>query len=200
MRIHVRGTTLVELMIVVVILGILASIATVGYKRYVARARLSEANAMLAELSAKEQLYFMDSGAYLPARADGDLNQPSLNEDATAFIPMNPTDAAFESVRTAHPIQTPMPNAWSLIGLRPRWKQLYCSYLVNAGGATQTPPSGIGSRIWSGAPAIPWFYAVAACNLNTADGSVAPSGLPANATFLVLTQDSPALITINDGH
>ena len=44
------GTTLVELMIVVVILGILAAIATVGYKRYVARARLSEANAMLAEL------------------------------------------------------------------------------------------------------------------------------------------------------
>ena len=65
-----QGTTLIELMIVVVILGVLAAIATIGYKRYVARARLSEADAMLAELAAKQQLYFMEMGAYVPARAD----------------------------------------------------------------------------------------------------------------------------------
>jgi len=111
---------LVELMIVVVILGILAAIATVGYKRYVARARLSEANAMLAELSAKEQLYFMDLGAYVPARADNNLTQPSPDESASAFIPVSPTAADFESARTPHAVSNPsFPVAWSLIGLRP---------------------------------------------------------------------------------
>jgi type IV pilus assembly protein PilA len=195
-----QGTTLVELMIVVVILGILAAIATVGYKRYVARARLSEANAMLAELSAKEQLYFMDIGAYVPARADDNLTQASPDEAATAFIPANPTAANFESARTPQTVPSPLPNAWSRIGLRPRWNQLYCTYLVNAGGAGQAPHSGIGSTLWSATPNVPWFYAVAACNLNTADGDSAPAGLPANATFLVLTHDSPALRTINDGH
>jgi len=200
-RSRVRGTTLVELMIVVVILGILASIAVVGYNRYVGRARLSEANGMLAELSAKEQLYFMDVGAYVPARADDALAQPSSDESASAFIPISPTDATFESVRTAHTVPNPLPSAWSRIGLRPRWKQLYCTYLVNAGGGGDALPSPIGATLWSASPPVPWFYAIAACNLNSSDDSGgAPSGFPANATFFVLTNDSPALRTLNEGH
>ena len=197
LRSRARGTTLVELMIVVVILGILAAIATVGYKRYVARARLSEANAMLAELSAKEQLYFMDVGAYVPARADNNLTQPSPDESASAFIPVSPTAVDFESARTPHAVSTPsFPVAWSLIGLRPRWTQLYCTYLVNAGGAGQAPSGPIGSQLWATTPLVPWFYAVAACNLSTTDGG----SFPDNVTLLVLTYDSPALRTLNDGH
>jgi len=184
-------------MIVVVILGILAAIAGVGYKRYVARARLSEAHAMLAELSAKEQLYFMDMGAYVPVRANGqDPNtQPSPNENAAAFIPTDPTNANFESARTAQTVPDPLPAPWSRIGLRPRWKQLYCTYLVNAGGANQAPPTGIGSNLWPTPPNVPWFYAVAACNLNTSDGG----SFPDNVTLLVVTHDSPSVITLNDG-
>lgn len=193
-----RGTTLVELMIVVVILGILAAIATVGYKRYVARARLSEAHAMLAELSAKEQLYFMDVGAFVPVRAD-DQNppvQPSVGEPAGAFIPANPTSPTFESARTPQTVPDPLPIAWSRIGLRPRWRQLYCTYLVNAGGVGQAPQGSIGTTLWAATPIVPWFYAVAACNLNTSDGG----SFPDNVTLLVLTHDSPGLRTINDGH
>jgi prepilin-type N-terminal cleavage/methylation domain-containing protein len=193
------GTTLVELMIVVVILGILAALASVGYKRYVGRARLSEAHAMLAELSAKEQLYFMDTGAYVPARAaaSNPLVQPSPDEDAAAFLPIALTAADFESARTAHAIST-MPTAWSRIGLKPQWPALYCSYLVNAGGAGQDPPAGIGAHLWAATPAVPWFYAVAACNLNTTGDESIPTGYPANATFMVLTYDSPGIRTLND--
>lgn len=187
-----------ELMIVVVILGILAGLAGVGYKRYIARSRLAEAHGMLAELAAKEQLYFMEVGAYVPARSDNNLSQPSPDESASAFIPTVLTAADFESARTAHPIGA-MPNAWARIGLKPQWPNLYCSYLVNAGGAGQAPPAGIGSQLWASAPVVPWFYAVAACNLNTSNDSAIPSGLPANATFLVLTYDSPGLRTLNDG-
>ena len=174
---------MVELMIVVVILGILAAIATVGYKRYVARARLSEAHAMLAELSAKEQLYFMDVGAYVPARADDNLTRPSVDEAASAFIPANPTAATFESARTPQDVPNPLPNGWARIGLRPRWRQLYCTYLVNAGDASQAPPSGIGSTLWLATPNVPWFYAVAACNLNSADEDSGPAGLPPSQTI-----------------
>jgi hypothetical protein len=127
--------------------------------------------------------------------------QPSPDEAAGAFIPISPTDPTFESARTAQAVPNPMPTAWSRIGLRPRWRQLYCTYLVNAGGASQAPPSGIGSQLWSTTPIVPWFYAVAACNLNTADDSTSPPlGLPANVTFLVVTHDSPGVVTINDGH
>ena len=177
-----QGTTLVELMIVVVIIGILAAVAGVGYKRYVARARLAEAHGMLAELSAKEQLYFMEAGVYLPARADDVILMPSSNENASAFFPTNPTAADFESARTAHAIGA-MPTAWARLGLKPQWPALYCTYLVNAGtgGADQAPPVGIGSQLWSSPPAVPWFYAVAACNLDTSDDGSIPSGLPATS-------------------
>jgi prepilin-type N-terminal cleavage/methylation domain-containing protein len=190
--------TLVELMIVVVIIGILAAIATVGYKRYVGRARLSEAHAVLAELSAKEQLYFMEVGAYVPARADDNLTQPSPDDAANAFIPTNPTATDFESARTAHAVSDPYPAAWRRIGLRPRWKQLYCTYLVNAGGGAlnEQLPSPIGATLWTATPNVPWFYAMAACNLNTVDGG----NFPDNVTLLVLTHDSPSLRVINDGH
>ncbi|MGA9654184.1 MAG: prepilin-type N-terminal cleavage/methylation domain-containing protein [Polyangia bacterium] len=195
-----QGTTLIELMIVIVILGVLAAIATIGYKRYVARARLSEADAMLAELAAKEQLYFMDMGAYVPARLDDNLTQPSPDEAATAFIPVSPTAPGFESARTPQTIPNPQPSGWSRIGLRPPWNQLYCTYLVNAGPASQGPHAGIGQQLWTTTPSVPWFYALAACNLNTANDGSIPAGLPANATFLAVTHDSPALITINDGN
>ena len=190
--------TLVELMIVVVIIGVLAAIATIGYKRYVGRARLSEAHAVLAELSAKEQLYFMDVGAYLPARADDNLTLPSPNEATGAFIPTDPTASDFESARTPHTVPDPSPAAWSRIGLRPRWKQLYCTYLVNAGSGAvgEALPSPIGATLWAATPSVPWFYAMAACNLNTADGG----SFPDNVTLLVLTHDSPSLRVLNEGH
>jgi prepilin-type N-terminal cleavage/methylation domain-containing protein len=197
-RSRAQGTTLVELMIVVVIIGILAAIATVGYKRYVGRARLSEAHSMLAELSSKEQLYFMDAGAYVPVRADGDTN----SDDTNGYYPVTSlADPTFESVRTPHTVGT-YPASWSRIGLRPRWKQLYCTYLVNAGDAGQAPSGCIGQTLWSpSTPNVPWFYAVAACNLNTGDdGNSVPTGVPSNATFLVLTHDSPGVRVINDGH
>ena len=58
-------------MIVVVILGILAALASVGYKRYIGRARVTEAVTLLSEMVSKEQLYFLEFGSYLPLRADG---------------------------------------------------------------------------------------------------------------------------------
>jgi len=194
-----RGTTLVELMIVVVIIGILAALANVGYKRYVGRARLSEANAMLAEFAAKEQLYFMEAGAYVPARATDSLTLPSPDEAAGAFIPTNPTAGDFESARTPHNVPTTAPasDPWSRIGLRPRWKQLYCTYLVNAGLANQAVPAGgLGARAMvSTTPIIPWFYGLAACNLTTGDGG----SFPDNVTMLVLTHETPGIQVVNDG-
>ena len=69
------GFTLVELMIVVVIIGILASMATIGYRKWISRARSSEAIAMLAEMNSKEQSYKLEFAAYLPLRTD---NKPDL--------------------------------------------------------------------------------------------------------------------------
>jgi Tfp pilus assembly protein PilE len=188
--------TIVELMIVVVIVGILAAISVVSYRRYIGRARISEATAMLAEFTTKEQAHFLDTGGYMEAHRDTSLAQ-SLNEDSSQFYPSDP-GAYFDSVRTPVAIDS-LPQSWKFLGIRPRWKQLYCTYLANVGGVPPTgaPPDpswAIGSKLWASAPNVPWFYVLAACNLN------GQAGWPAFVTILSLTHDSAALRTQDEAN
>jgi prepilin-type N-terminal cleavage/methylation domain-containing protein len=192
-RSGMAGLTLVELMIVVVILGILAAIATISYRSWIGRARLSEASAILAELSSREQLYYSEVGSFVPARGDDDLTMPSPNESGGAFAPVDPNSASFDSVRNPTTIPASGVAGWRRIGARIRWNSLYCTYMVNAGQAGQTPPGPVGTQLWSSTPAVPWFYSVAVCNTQGA------SGYPNDETVLVVTYDSPGLRTLNDG-
>jgi Tfp pilus assembly protein PilE len=185
------------MLIVVAILGLLASLATVGYKRYVGRARVSEAVTVLSEMVSKEQIYFLEFGSYLPLRADG-IALPSVNEDPAAFYPSNPSSAAFESVRTATAVsnQALWPQGWRSVGLRVREPVLYCTYLLNAGRPGDAAPAGsyAGSLLGTVTATSPsWFYAVAACNLTGA------AGYPNNVSIFGLSSTSSALQSFNDG-
>ncbi len=53
-----RGFTLIELMMVVTIIGLLASVAIPAFTRYLKRSRTVEATTMLAKMAAGAQLYF----------------------------------------------------------------------------------------------------------------------------------------------
>jgi len=201
MRTHARttlGMTIVELMIVVVIIGILAAISVVGYRKYIARARTSEATAMLAEFAAKEMLYFSDNGQYIEAHKTSS-DYPSLSEDANQFWPSDP-GAYFDSARTPVSVYDGngnMPISWRILGMRPRWNALYCTYLANAGAASSPLPGAIGPTLWAAPPAVPWFYAIAACNL----GGIAGwpnSGSNTYVTVMILTHDSPAIRTTDE--
>ena len=55
-----RGFTLIELMIVVVIVAILASIAWPSYQAYIQRSRRSDAQSLMLAISSKEQQYMLD--------------------------------------------------------------------------------------------------------------------------------------------
>jgi len=196
------GMTLVELMIVVVIIGILAAIAVVGYRKYIGRARLSEATAMIAEFSSKEQLYFLDNGQYAPARK-ADSSYPSVNENASEFWPSDP-GAYFDSVRKPVAVYDSggnMPLSWRRLGVRPRWNQLYCTYMVNAGCAapTCTPPlNTVGATLWGAAPNVPWFYVLGVCNIVGTSSAGWPNDPPSNqfhVTVMALTHDSPQIQT-----
>jgi type II secretory pathway pseudopilin PulG len=185
------------MLIVVVILGLLAALATVGYRRYVGRARLTEAVTLLSEMASKEQVYFLEFGGYLPLRRDN-APAPNSDENVAAFYPVVPTAAGFDSSRTATSIANGAgwPASWRSVGLRPREPALYCTYLLNAGRAgdlapaTTYAPSLLGTVTATG-PA--WFYALAVCNLT------GPQGFPTGATVLGLSSNVSQLRTYNDG-
>lgn len=59
-----KGFTLIELMIVVVIIGILGSIAIPSYSEYVKRGKAAEATSNLANLKIRMEQYFQDNKTY----------------------------------------------------------------------------------------------------------------------------------------
>jgi len=60
-----QGFTLIEVMIVVVIIGILASIAYPSYQEYVRRANRAEGQAFLQDLAARQERYFSQNNSYV---------------------------------------------------------------------------------------------------------------------------------------
>ncbi|MDR9454391.1 MAG: pilin [Spiribacter sp.] len=69
MRNHQSGFTLIELMIVVAIVGILASVAVPAYSDYTVRAKVSEAVAAVAPVKASVADYYYGNGE-LPGTAE----------------------------------------------------------------------------------------------------------------------------------
>ena len=60
-----RGFTLIEIMVVVAIIGILASIAVPSYTNYVKQGKAAEATANLASLRIQLEQYYQDNRTYV---------------------------------------------------------------------------------------------------------------------------------------
>jgi prepilin-type N-terminal cleavage/methylation domain-containing protein len=66
-----KGFSLVELMIVVGIIGILATLALPRFKQFQAKAKMGEAKNILSHIYTLEQTYSLDNNAYLSVPAIG---------------------------------------------------------------------------------------------------------------------------------
>jgi prepilin-type N-terminal cleavage/methylation domain-containing protein len=62
---RVFGFTLIELMVVVTIIGILATVAGQSYKRFARRARVQEAVSLLGDIRIKEENYYQTYHQYV---------------------------------------------------------------------------------------------------------------------------------------
>ncbi len=60
----IRGVTLIELLIVVVIVSILASVAIPAYRNYVRRAQRADATATLLRIQAAQEKFYVQNNTY----------------------------------------------------------------------------------------------------------------------------------------
>lgn len=96
-RPRAHGFTLVEVMIVVAIIGILASIALPSYTRYVAQARRTEAQTALMDLAQRQERWRVNHASY------GNYNDLGFTEtlDYYAFSVENVTATTYTLKATA---------------------------------------------------------------------------------------------------
>ncbi|MFH1728218.1 MAG: prepilin-type N-terminal cleavage/methylation domain-containing protein [Pseudomonadota bacterium] len=126
------GFTLVELMITVVIIGILAGLATTAYNRYILKSKKSEIPAAFGTIKAGEESYHVEYGQYLP-------------------LPRNPTNLPHgEKLKftyvTNKPDNPDNYDSWGPggVAVRPDY-DVYFRYVVEAGVAGCPLSTGDGS-------------------------------------------------------
>ena len=60
-----RGVTLIELMIVVVVMGVLASIAVPSYRSYLLRSQRTDAKTALLQVQSAQEKFYLQNNRYL---------------------------------------------------------------------------------------------------------------------------------------
>ena len=112
MRNRMKGVTLIELMIVVVVVAILASIAIPSYRSYVLRSHRVEAKTALLQLAAAQEKFYLQSNTYaansaLSTAPPAGLGLPATTKNGWYTITIdNATAATFSATATAVGTQT----------------------------------------------------------------------------------------------
>lgn len=108
MRNRMQGVTLIELLIVVIVVGILASVAVPSYRNYVMRTHRVEAKTALLNLAAAQEKFYLVNNTYatnaqLAAAPPAGLGLPATTENGwyTIAIGNGANAAGFRATATA---------------------------------------------------------------------------------------------------
>lgn len=182
----VRGFTLIEMMIVVVIVGVLATLAVVGYRKIVQSSHMSEATGMVQNIRVAQEAFHAETQQYA-----------NLSNSLTAWYPATPQYGvstgwgAACTVCTSDPV-TSVSLQWTMLPLHVDGPVLFGYATVAGTPATHpTSPTYLGSTL-----ALPqslttdWFVVSAAADLD---------GNPNTATLVVGASWTPQISVVNEG-
>lgn len=147
-----RGFTLVELMAVVVIVGILATLAIFSLRRYVFAARSSEATEMIGLIKAAQENFKDETFRYLDV-SGGDL---------TAYYP-SPTPGSFKT--GWGDTSTPLGQNWAQLGVAPSGPVVF-GYACVAGQGGTPPSTALSDDVDWPETAGPWYVVQAVADQN----------------------------------
>jgi prepilin-type N-terminal cleavage/methylation domain-containing protein len=161
-----RGFTLMEMMTVVVMIGILAMIGAVAYRKYVRAAHVEEAQNIVISIRQAEEAFFAENGAYLDVSGDLGIGHTYPAQNPGAFV--TAWGAPCSWCRNPN-------SGWDGLAVSPS-APVYYGYAVIA-DAAQTPTGrGVGpNQTYQGKPfdvtalgagGKPWYFVEADGNLS----------------------------------
>jgi type II secretory pathway pseudopilin PulG len=153
---------MIELMFVVAVIGILATLAVVAYTRNVRKAHATEVVEMFAELKAREDMYHAEYGKYLAA-----CPSPSAGVCTEGHYWPDPLPGAGAQMDATSP-----PATWQTLKVTLPKGGLYCQYEVIAGLAGDDSAMGTHGQMMFVAsdgttyqtPTRHWYYLMAQCD------------------------------------
>lgn len=90
---RMRGITLLELMVVVVIIGILTAIAYPNYREFAARAKRTEAKSLLLQIAATQERFYLNNNRYGDMTELG-FDDPQITDSGSYSVTVTGNDAS----------------------------------------------------------------------------------------------------------
>lgn len=81
-----RGFTLIELIIVIIIVGILATIGMTQYTKVIEKGRAAEAKQVLGSLRTGQNAYYLENGSYTTTISDTGVDAPGNCTQTTHYF------------------------------------------------------------------------------------------------------------------
>jgi type IV pilus assembly protein PilA len=154
-----RGFTMVELLAVVAMIGILAALALVGYRKYFGASRSAEAKATIAQIRIAQEAFRAETMSYLDVSSAIDNYYPSPSPpDGKARLFWDDGNADHDN--------------WEMLNVVIDSPTRY-GFATTAGqaGTAMTVPSTAQTPTWPNPPTEPWYVVQAAGDLDQ-DGTL----------------------------
>ncbi|MEM7500540.1 MAG: type IV pilin protein [Pseudomonadota bacterium] len=133
---RMRGITLIELMIVIVVLGIIVAVAYPSYRDFAARAKRNEARAALLQIATNQERFYLNNNTYTTDMTQlGFQSSPFTTETGSYTITVTVANANTYTARASYLL------GGNEAGNCP-------TFLIDAAGA-KTSPDGAHADCWT---------------------------------------------------